>query len=144
MKTWLKILRRSKTMIAAAALAAFGVLQQYQEQLAALLIDPTHRTLFIVGVASAGSAEKILDRGDPGVVVIDEIVGVLIALAAVPLHPAAALAGFALFRLFDIAKPFPVGWVDRHLHGGLGIMLDDVAAGLYALLVLHLGLWLLA
>jgi hypothetical protein len=51
MKTWLKILRRSKTMIAAAALAAFGVLQQYQEQLAALLIDPTHRTLFIVGVA---------------------------------------------------------------------------------------------
>ena len=100
--------------------------------------------LFIVGVASAGAAEKILDRGDPGVVVIDEIVGVLIALAAVPLHPVAALAGCALFRLFDIAKPFPVGWVDRHLHGGLGIMLDDVAAGLYALLVLHLGLWLLA
>ena len=104
----------------------------------------TVAVLFIVGVASAGSAEKILDRGDPGVVVIDEIVGVLIALAAVPLHPAAALAGFALFRLFDIAKPFPVGWLDRHLHGGLGIMLDDVAAGLYALLVLHLGLWLLA
>ena len=100
--------------------------------------------LFIVGVASAGAAEKILDRGDPGVVVIDEIVGVLIALAAAPLHPVAALAGFALFRLFDIAKPFPVGWLDRHLHGGLGIMLDDVAAGLYALLVLHLGLWLLA
>ena len=104
----------------------------------------TVAVLFIVGVASAGAAEKILDRGDPGVVVIDEIVGVLIALAAVPLHPVAALAGFALFRLFDIAKPFPVGWVDRHLHGGLGIMLDDVAAGLYALLVLHLGLWLLA
>ena len=104
----------------------------------------TVAVLFIVGVASAGAAEKILDRGDPGVVVIDEIVGVLIALAAVPLHPAAALAGFALFRLFDIAKPFPVGWADRHLHGGLGIMLDDVAAGLYALLVLHLGLWLLA
>ena len=104
----------------------------------------TVAVLFIVGVASAGAAEKILDRGDPGVVVIDEIVGVLIALAAVPLHPVAALAGFALFRLFDIAKPFPVGWADRHLHGGLGIMLDDVAAGLYALLVLHLGLWLLA
>ena len=52
--------------------------------------------------------------------------------------------GFALFRLFDIAKPFPVGWVDRHLHGGLGIMLDDLVAGLYALLVLQFGLWLLA
>ena len=104
----------------------------------------TVAVLFIVGVASAGAAEKILDRGDPGVVGIGEIVGGLIALAAGPLHPVAALAGFALFRLFDIAKPFPVGWVDRHLHGGLGIMLDDVAAGLYALLVLHLGLWLLA
>ena len=104
----------------------------------------TVAVLFIVGVASAGAAEKILDRGDPGVVVIDEIVGVLIALAAVPLHPVAALAGFALFRLFDIAKPFPVGWVDRHLHGGLGIMRDDVVAGLYALLVLQFGLWLLA
>ncbi len=68
----------------------------------------------------------------------------LIALTAAPLHPAAALAGFALFRLFDIAEPFPVGWVDRHLHGGLGIMLDDVVAGLYALLVLQFGLWLLA
>ena len=104
----------------------------------------TVAVLFLVGVASAGATEKILDRGDPGVVVIDEIVGVLIALTAAPLHPAAALVGFALFRLFDIAKPFPVGWVDRHLHGGLGIMLDDVVAGLYALLVLHLGLWLLA
>ena len=100
--------------------------------------------LFAVGVASAGAAEKILDRVDPGAVVIDEIVGVLIALTAAPLHPAAALVGFALFRLFDIAKPFPVGWVDRHLHGGLGIMLDDVVAGLYALLVLQFGLWLLA
>lgn len=99
--------------------------------------------LFVVGVWSAGAAEKILDRGDPGVVVIDEIVGVLIALAGTSLHPTTAIVGFALFRLFDITKPFPVGWVDRHLHGGLGIMLDDVAAGLYALLVLHLGLRLL-
>jgi phosphatidylglycerophosphatase A len=55
--------------------------------------------LFLVGVASAGAAEKILDRGDPGVVVIDEIVGVLIALTAAPLHPAAALVGFALWLL---------------------------------------------
>ena len=98
--------------------------------------------LFVIGVFSAGAAEKIVDRGDPGLVVIDEIVGQLITLAVAPHHPVAVLAGFVLFRLFDILKPFPVGWIDRHLHGGLGIMLDDVAAGLYALLVLQLGLWL--
>lgn len=99
--------------------------------------------LFIIGVFSAGAAEKIVDRGDPGIVVIDEIVGQLIALSLAPAHPAAALAGFCLFRFFDILKPFPIGWIDRHLHGGLGIMLDDVVAGLYALLVLQLGLWLI-
>ena len=94
---------------------------------------------------------------DPSEVVIDEVAGQWLALSftvlplwwhGVPNLLTGAWPGwvvpFALFRLFDIAKPFPVGWVDRHLHGGLGIMLDDVAAGLYALLVLHLGLWLLA
>lgn len=97
--------------------------------------------LFVAGVISAGAAEKIVDRGDPGLVVIDEIVGQLIALGLAPLHPWAALAGFVLFRIFDILKPFPANWVDNHLHGGLGIMLDDVIAGCYALLVLQLGLW---
>lgn len=99
--------------------------------------------LFVLGTAAAGAAEKILDQGDPGVVVIDEVVGQLIALTAAPLHPLAALAGFALFRLFDILKPFPVGWLDRRLHGGLGIMLDDVAAGLLAFAGLQVGLLLL-
>lgn len=99
--------------------------------------------LFVIGVFSAGAVEKIVDRPDPSIVVIDEIVGQMIALSLAPVHPAAALAGFVLFRFFDILKPFPIGWIDRHLHGGLGVMLDDVVAGLYALLVLHLGLWLL-
>jgi phosphatidylglycerophosphatase A len=98
--------------------------------------------LFVVGVFSAGAAEKIVDQGDPGIVVIDEIVGQLITLSLAPAHPAAALAGFCLFRFFDILKPFPANWIDNHLHGGLGIMLDDVVAGLYALIVLQLGLWL--
>ena len=99
--------------------------------------------LLLIGTAAAGAAEKIVDRGDPGLVVIDEIVGQLIALASMPIHPLAALAGFILFRFFDILKPFPVGWLDQRLHGGLGIMLDDVAAGCLALLVMHLGLALL-
>ncbi|MCI5210965.1 MAG: phosphatidylglycerophosphatase A, partial [Candidatus Electrothrix sp. ATG2] len=69
--------------------------------------------------------------------------GQLIALALVPWHPLVALAGFALFRFFDILKPFPVSWFDQRIHGGLGIMLDDVAAGLYAFLLLQGGIWLL-
>ena len=99
--------------------------------------------LFIVGTIAAGAAEKIVDRPDPGLVVIDEIVGQMIALAAVPLHPLFIILGFVFFRFFDILKPFPVGWLDSHIHGGLGIMWDDVAAGLYALLLLQTGLWLL-
>ncbi len=94
--------------------------------------------LFVVGVAAAGGMEKIVDAADPGVVVIDEIVGQLITLAACPLNPLALAAGFGLFRFFDILKPFPVGWVDHHIHGGLGIMLDDVIAGIYGFLLLRL------
>lgn len=98
--------------------------------------------LFVLGFFVAGSAEKLLDTPDAGCIVIDEILGVLITLTAAPAHPLAWLLGLALFRLFDITKPFPVSWVDRHLHGGIGIMLDDVLAGLYAFLTLQ-GLWLL-
>lgn len=93
--------------------------------------------LFVIGTIASGAAEKILDQGDPGLVVIDEIVGQLIALFLAPLHPLSALTGFALFRFFDILKPFPVGWLDRRIHGGLGIMLDDVVAGLLAFAVLQ-------
>jgi phosphatidylglycerophosphatase A len=98
--------------------------------------------LFFIGVFASGAAEKILDRADPGVVVIDEVVGQLITLAGAPAHPAVLLTGFLLFRACDILKPFPAGWVDRHLHGGLGIMLDDVVAGVQALLLLRGLLWL--
>ena len=96
--------------------------------------------LFVIGVFSAGAAEKIVDLGDPAMVVIDEIVGMLVALTAAPFHPVAVLAGLLLFRFFDIVKPFPINWLDRHLHGGLGIMIDDIAAGLAALIILQLGL----
>jgi len=94
--------------------------------------------VFIVAVFTAGSAEKILDRGDPGIVVIDEIIGMLIGLIGAPLKVVPMLAAFFVFRFFDIIKPFPAGWADRHLHGGLGIVLDDVIAGIYTLLVMQL------
>ena len=95
---------------------------------------------FVVGFFAAGSAEKILDRPDAGSIVTDEIVGMFITLTLAPAHPAAWLLGLALFRLFDITKPFPVSWFDTHIHGGIGIMMDDVMAGIYALISLQV-LW---
>ncbi len=97
-------------------------------------------SLLVIGVIAAGAAEKIVDRPDPGLVVIDEIAGQLIVLTGAPLQLPVLIAAFVLFRFFDILKPFPAGWLDRHIHGGPGIMLDDVVAGLYGLLVLQTGI----
>jgi len=97
--------------------------------------------LFVVGFLTAGSAEKIFDRPDPGSIVIDEVMGIFVTLTLAPNHPAAWILGFILFRIFDVLKPFPVSWLDTHLHGGIGIMLDDVMAGIYALICLQL-IWL--
>ena len=74
--------------------------------------------------------------GDPQFIVIDEAAGQFLALATVPLDPLFFAAAFVLFRLFDVAKPFPVGWADRHIGGGFGVMFDDVLAALYAVAVL--------
>jgi phosphatidylglycerophosphatase A len=95
----------------------------------------------VLGFFVAGSAEKILDRPDAGVIVIDEIVGMFITLTLAPDHPIAWILGFLLFRLFDISKPYPASWCDKHIHGGAGIMMDDVIAGIYACLALHLLWW---
>jgi phosphatidylglycerophosphatase A len=89
--------------------------------------------IFIIAVITAGMAEKIIDTQDPKVVVIDEIIGMLIVLIGAPLTLPTFFTAFCLFRFFDILKPFPVGWIDKHLHGGTGIVLDDIMAGLYAL-----------
>jgi phosphatidylglycerophosphatase A len=80
---------------------------------------------------------------DPGFVVIDEVAGQLIALIGAPLDWKYLLAGFILFRSFDIVKPFPLRRIER-LSGGTGIMLDDVGAGLYALVLLQLWQHLIA
>jgi len=76
---------------------------------------------------------------DPGFVVIDEIAAQLLILAATPLDWRFYLAAFVLFRLFDIWKPFPVNWLDRTVKGGVGIMLDDIAAAFYALAFIAIG-----
>jgi phosphatidylglycerophosphatase A len=92
----------------------------------------------IVGFFAAGSAEKILDQADAEPIVIDEIIGMLVTLTLVPAHPVAWILAFVLFRIFDTLKPFPISWIKNHLHGGIGIMLDDIVAGIYACISLHL------
>ncbi len=88
----------------------------------------------LIGIPAASVVERESGREDPGHVVIDEVAGQWFALVACPVEIKHAILGFALFRLFDIVKPWPARQLER-LHGGLGIMMDDVAAGIYALLV---------
>ncbi|MEN6441968.1 MAG: phosphatidylglycerophosphatase A [Syntrophobacter sp.] len=102
--------------------------------------------ILVAGCVVSGNAERELGKADPSEVVIDELCGFLVGMIGHPVTLASILAGFAFFRLFDIWKPWPVGLLDKRLHGGLGIMLDDVAAGIYAniagIIVLRLaGLW---
>lgn len=102
--------------------------------------------VFVLGVWASSQAIARLHLGDPGAVVIDEFVGQWIALLPLLFLPHGwpwLIAGFALFRLFDIAKPWPVAWADRHVDGGLGVMLDDVLAGMYAAAALLLALRLI-
>lgn len=94
--------------------------------------------LFLVGVWLCGATARDLGVHDHPGIVWDEIVGLLVTLAFTPLSWLWLLVGFVLFRLFDILKPWPVGLADRRVGGGLGIMLDDLLAGLYALASLQL------
>lgn len=95
---------------------------------------------FALGVWACGWALRAVRVEDPGCVVWDEFVGQWIALAPLLVLPRAGwvwiLCGFILFRLFDIVKPWPVSWADRKIGGGLGVMLDDAIAGIYAGLAL--------
>jgi phosphatidylglycerophosphatase A len=92
--------------------------------------------IFALGWWAAETVARASPIKDPGAIVIDEIAGQWLVLLPAPLDPLAYTAAFALFRIFDIWKPWPVRWADRHVHGGLGIMLDDLLAAIYAGLVL--------
>ena len=93
--------------------------------------------MFIAGIYICGYTSKKLGGEDHPAIVWDEIVGFLITMIMVPVGWMWILAGFLLFRLFDILKPWPISVLDRRLKGGIGIMLDDVLAGVFAALVLH-------
>ena len=98
---------------------------------------------FALGIWACNWAVRSLRIADPGAVVWDEFVGQWIALAPLLWMPRGGLwisAGFILFRIFDIAKPWPVSWADRRVGGGFGVMLDDAIAGAYAALALGLAM----
>ena len=91
--------------------------------------------LVLAGVLVAGPAQELLGRKDHPAIVIDEVAGLLVALAFVKLNLIAVLAGFLLFRAFDILKPWPISRLNRGT-SGLAVVLDDLAAGVMARLVL--------
>jgi phosphatidylglycerophosphatase A len=95
--------------------------------------------VFALGVAAAGHVARRIGIEDPGLVVADEVVGMWVSLLGLPLTGVTAVAGFVLFRVFDVFKPYPARDLER-LPGGWGIMCDDVMAGVYANLLLRAGL----
>ena len=116
-----------------------------------LLVWWTHSTtvevgliagVFAVGIWAATAAEQYFGGIDPGPVVIDEVLGMLVTLAFMPVGIATALAGFILFRIFDVIKPYPAGRFEQ-LHGGLGVMADDAMAAVYANLSLRAAVYFL-
>ena len=96
--------------------------------------------IFVAGSWGGNVAERHFGRTDPGQVVIDEVMGMLITLFLNPVGWIGALAGFLLFRVFDVIKPYPANRLER-LHGGIGVMADDGMAAVYANLVLRAALY---
>jgi phosphatidylglycerophosphatase A len=95
-------------------------------------------TVIVVAAGCWAAAEmaKASATKDPGAIVIDEVAGQWLVLLAAALDPLSYVLAFLLFRIFDIWKPWPVSWADRRVAGGLGIMLDDLLAAVYAVLAL--------
>jgi phosphatidylglycerophosphatase A len=98
----------------------------------------TVTVLFALGIVACTHAARRLGVHDHPGIVWDEIVGYLVTMILAPAGWQWIVTGFVLFRCFDILKPWPIRWFDRRVHGGLGIMLDDLVAGLFAAAVLQL------
>lgn len=99
---------------------------------------------FLLGIYLCGYTAKAMGTHDHSSIVWDEFVGVWIALCLVPISWVGVILAFVFFRLFDIWKPWPINHFDKHMHGGIGIMIDDVIAGVFACACTHLTLVVLA
>ncbi|MDD5096885.1 MAG: phosphatidylglycerophosphatase A [Candidatus Omnitrophica bacterium] len=91
--------------------------------------------VFVLGLLTSGRMEKLLGKKDPGCIVIDEVAGMLIAFCFIPVNLKTIFLGFLIFRILDTLKPFPAGRL-QHLRGSLGVMIDDLIAGIYTNIVL--------
>ena len=101
----------------------------------------------VAGITICGTAAKTLTSSDPEqghpqqdhpAIVWDEIAGMMLTMVFIPVHAVTLAVGFVLFRFFDIWKPWPISYLDRQLHGGLGIMLDDIVAAIFANSILRM------
>ena len=88
----------------------------------------------------AHEAETILKAEDPGCIVIDEMAGMLVTLIGLPFNMISVLTGFLVFRILDILKPYPIRFLERKLSGGIGIVMDDIAAGIMGNIILRVSL----
>jgi len=103
----------------------------------------TWTALLFLSFWAAGAAGKIYGVADDGRIVIDELVGYLATVAFLPFSWTSAIAGFLLFRFFDISKIPPASWFDRKMKNGFGVVLDDVVAGVYGALALRIGFYVI-
>ncbi|WP_404426844.1 phosphatidylglycerophosphatase A [Thalassospira australica] len=97
--------------------------------------------VFLIGIPIAQKYSKMIGVHDPGEIVIDEVAGQWLCILVVPLGNGLAdlgwlAAAFVIFRIFDILKPWPIRWIDRRIGGGFGIMLDDILAGIFGMVIL--------
>jgi phosphatidylglycerophosphatase A len=101
-------------------------------------------TVLFIGFAVwiAHAAEKTLKKKDPGCIVIDEVAGMVVTLIGLPFNLTTAVIGFIIFRILDILKPFPIRTLDKRLGGGIGIVADDVVAGIFANIILRVLLYI--
>ena len=99
--------------------------------------------VILLAIWLADSSEKLINKKDPGCIVIDEIAGMLVTLAGLPFNFFTVVMGFVLFRLLDIFKPFPIRYLERKIPGGAGIVVDDLVAGIIANITLRIILYLI-
>ena len=92
----------------------------------------------LIGTIAAGTAERLIGENDSGHIIIDEFVGFLISVVFIPHTYGYLASAFLLFRIFDILKPFPIGWTEKAIKGGAGIIADDIVAGIFTNLVLQI------
>lgn len=120
----------SGTAATAAGLGLVYLLRAYPAYYLLVMVGLT-----VIGIKAADHVEKMSSQKDPGIVVIDEVVGIMIAMLGIPITWKTAICGFFLFRALDMFKIYPINRFEA-IPGGMGIMLDDVMAGLYTNIIL--------